>query len=148
MAKKPNAAGDRGAEIGKTVGVYNRKLGIDPVVGWLVAITGKEKGNDYRVTAEKNFIGRSEKMDISIPGDESISRENHAVISFNPKNHKFRLFPGESKGLVYLNDDEVVTPIELNIHDIIEIGQTKLMFIPFCNQNLNWNKFNVEKEQN
>lgn len=138
MAKRPGTAAGKGEESGKTVGIYKRKLGIDPVVGWLVAVEGPERGRDFRITAERNFIGRSEKMDISITGDNSISRDNHAVVSFNPKNRAFRLFPGDSKGLVYLNEDEVVTPVELKSHDIIEIGQTRLMFVPFCNEDFFW----------
>ena len=37
-----------------------------PVVGWLVCIEGPSKGKDYRMIAEKNFIGRSPEMDIRI----------------------------------------------------------------------------------
>ncbi len=138
MAKRPGKTGAQGSEEGKTVGIYKRKLGIEPVVGWLVAITGPEKGHDFRVIAEKNFIGRSEKMDISIPEDESISRESHAVISFSPKNLTFRLFPGDGKGLAYLNGEEVISPVVLNSYDIIEVGQTKLVFIPFCSERFHW----------
>ena len=129
-----------GAEEGRTVGIFRKQLGIDPVVGWLVSIKGSEKGQDYRITSEKNFIGRSQKMDICISGDETISRENHAVISFNPKNNSFRLYPGDSKGLVYLNDEEVITPELLKPFDIIELGQTQLMFVPFCSDRFQWIK--------
>ena len=138
MAKRPGSRGSQGPEAGKTVGVYKKKLGIDPVVGWLVAIEGPELGRDFRITAERNFIGRSEDMDISIAGDEMVSRENHAVVSFNPKNQSFRLFPGDSKGLVYLNDEEVVTPVTLKHTDVIEMGNTKLMFVPFCGEFFQW----------
>ena len=155
MAKKPGTTGgdigvtrpkggSPGAEEGKTVGIFRKKLGIDPVVGWLVSIKGPERGRDYRITSERNFIGRSEKMDICIAEDESISRENHAVVSYNPKNNSFRLFPGDSKGLVYLNDDEVITPEPLKPFDVIELGQTSLMFVPFCGDSFQWE---AEKEE-
>ncbi len=148
MAKRPGKSGSRGGEEGKTVGIYKRKLGIDPVVGWLVAITGPEKGRDFRITAEKNFIGRSEKMDIRIPDDESISRDSHAVVSFNPKNLTFRLFPGESKGLAYLNGEEVIAPVVLKAYDTIEVGQTKLIYIPLCSESFHWDMVKGEGEQN
>ena len=77
-------------------------------------------------------------MDISITGDDSISRENHAVISFNPKNGCFRLLPGESHGMVYLNDEEVYSASELFKGDVIELGQTKLKFVPFCDGGFVW----------
>lgn len=147
MAKRPgsSAAGTPAPGTGgKTVGVFRKKLGIDPVVGWLVAVEGPERGNDYRITAERNFIGRSEKMDISIPGDETISRENHAIISYNPKNNSFRLFPGDSHGLVYLNDEEVITPVEMSDYDLIEIGETRLKFVPFCGEKFRWEEKKTE----
>ncbi len=144
MAKKPEGKADGKAEEkpdfkdGKTVGIFRKKMGMDPVVGWLVAIDGPEKGHDFRITSEKNFIGRSEKMDVSIPGDESVSRENHAIVSYNPRNHTYRLFPGESRGLVYLNEEEVVMPETLKVSDVIGLGQTKLMFVPLCGEHFHW----------
>lgn len=123
---------------GATVGVVRKKMGIDPVVGWLVCVEGAERGRDYRIRTERNFIGRDPKMDICIGGDDAISRENHAIISFNPKKSSFLIMPGEGRGIVYLNDEEVATPTELQAYDTIELGQTKLMFIPFCGEKFKW----------
>jgi hypothetical protein len=114
------------------------KSGVDPVVGWLVCIEGHEKGRDYRIRSERNLIGRATSMDICISSDETISREKHAVISFNPKKGSFLLAPGEGRGLVYLNDDEVSVPVELKPYDVIELGRTKLVFVPFCGERFHW----------
>ncbi len=122
----------------RTIGIYRKKMGIEPVVGWLVCIEGADRGRDFRIISERNFIGRSEKSDIAISGDETISREGHAIISFNPKKNSYRLYPGESRGIVYLNDDEIVGATELKAYDVIELGQTKLMFIPFCGESFQW----------
>ncbi len=132
------SAGESDGKMAKTVGVYKKKLGLEPVVGWLVAVKGPAKGRDFRITSERNYLGRSEKMDISITGDEMISRENHAVISFNPKNSTFRLFAGDSKRLTYLNDEEVIAPELLKPFDRIEIGETLLLFVPFCGESFQW----------
>lgn len=123
---------------GATVGVIRKKMGIDPVVGWLVCIEGAEKGRDYRIRSERNFVGRDAKMDICIGGDDAISRDNHAVISFNPKKNTYLLTPGEGRGIIYLNEEEVATPAELKAYDMIELGQTKLLFVPFCGENFKW----------
>ena len=78
-------------------------------------------------------------MDICISGDETISRENHAMISFNPRNSRFSIAPGSSRGMVYLNNEEVGIPENLESYDLIEIGQCKLLFVRFCNDKFQWN---------
>ncbi|HEX2954297.1 MAG TPA: FHA domain-containing protein [Bacillota bacterium] len=123
-----------GGSESKTVGLLPKQLGIDPVVGWLVCIEGPERGRDYRLRSERNFIGRSERMNVCIATDETISRENHAIVSYNPKNGSFKIIPGDGRGLVYLNGDEVDLPKELRTHDCIELGQTKLLFVPLCGE--------------
>lgn len=125
-------------DAGKTIGIFQKTKGIDPVVGWVVCIEGPAKGKDFRIKTERNFIGRDAGMDIALTEDESVSRENHAIISFNPKNNTFRILPGESRGLVYLNDDEVFAPTELKKGDVIELGATKLKFTPFCDGGFSW----------
>ncbi|KJU87200.1 signal peptide protein [Candidatus Magnetobacterium bavaricum] len=131
---KPGHGPDEGA----TIGVVRKDKGIDPVVGWLVCIDGSERGRDYRIRSEKNFIGRGDNMQICIKGDDTISRENHSIISYNPKTNSFKILPGTGKGLVYLNDDEVDAPRELKPFDEIEIGKTKLKFFPCCGENFKW----------
>jgi len=122
----------------KTVAIVKKKIGFDPVVGWLVCIEGPDKGKDYQIRNERNFIGRAGSMDIAITGDESISRENHAIVSYSPKKQQFRVYPGDSRGLVYLNDEEVITSSHLKLYDVIELGQTKLIFVPLCGENFQW----------
>lgn len=130
--KRPPSAG------GETVAVWQKRLGIDPVVGWLVCIAGPDRGRDYRIHAERNTIGRSPTMDIAITGDPAISRERHAVLSYNPRRHSFRLAPGDGRGMVYLNDEEVDTPTTLAPYDRIELGDTRLLFVPFCGEHFSW----------
>jgi hypothetical protein len=132
----------------KTVGIMKEKLGIDPVVGWLVCIAGKEVGKDYKIKGQINTIGRSEKMDICIKNDNTISYENHARLSYSERNQKFNLIPAESKNVIYLNDNEVFTPTLLNAYDVIDFGETKLMFIPFCSDKFNWNLIKAGEDGN
>ncbi|MCB0354236.1 MAG: FHA domain-containing protein [Bdellovibrionales bacterium] len=125
----------------ETKAVYQKSGTVDPVVGWLVCVKGPSQGRDYRLHSEKNFIGRSTSMDICIAEDESVSREKHAVVSFNPKKRVFKVHPGESRGLVYLNGEEVEAPVELKRKDQIELGETSLMFFPLCSKDFQWEKF-------
>jgi hypothetical protein len=135
---------------GKTMGMYQPAAGAhsggakamvdwsEPVVGWLVCIEGECKGRDFRLHSEKNFVGRDESNDVVISEDTKVSRKNHATVSFNPKRNTFKIYPGDSRGIVYLNDEEVSSVQELNKSDVIELGETKLVFIPFCGPEFGW----------
>jgi len=111
---------------------------VDPVVGWLVCIAGADKGRDWRLHSERNFIGRGPSMDVSIGGDESISRDKHAILSFDPKRSEFWLQPGDSTGLVYLNGEAIYLPHQLRERGTIEIGSTTLVFLPFVSTGFQW----------
>lgn len=126
------------ADVGVTIAMVRKKIGIDPVVGWLVCIEGPEKGRDYRLRSERNSIGRGADMAICISGDEAISRTNHAFISYNPRNVSFRIAPGDGRGMAYLNGEEVDVPMPLKAYDRIELGQTHLIFVPLCSEKFNW----------
>jgi len=114
-----------------------------PVVGWLVCIEGSHFGNDFKLRLGGNFIGRGTNMDVSISGDLSVSRNKHAVVIYEPKNNMFIIQPGESKGLTYLNDKVILAPTEMASNDIIQLGNTKLMFIPCCTDKFTWDSLNA-----
>ena len=112
------------------------KVGTDPVTGWLVCIEGGSRGRDYRIHSGQNFIGRSIAMDVSIEGDETINRENHCVLVYDPKGKTFYL-RGE-KSSVYLNDELMTGVGKLNDHDTIQIGNSKFVFVQFCTGEFSW----------
>jgi len=110
----------------------------DPVVGWLVCLEGPDRGRDFRLHSEKNFIGRSSSMDVAIEGDDTVSREKHGVIIFDPKKLAFWVLPGDASGLVYVNGEIVHSPTQISADDTLEIGQSKLVLVPFCGPKFNW----------
>ena len=111
---------------------------ISHVCGWIVCISGPRQGKGYEIKSGKNFVGRADDMDIQILGDNKISRRNHGVIVFDPKKKETVLLPGDSNGLVYHNDAAVYTPTVLNSYDVIEMGDSKFVFVPFCGENFMW----------
>lgn len=123
---------------GKTVGVFQKKMNLEPVVGWLVCIEGADKGKDFRIWAKNNTVGRSEKMDICIKGDTTISRENHVRLAYDGKHNNFHLIPAENTNNIYLNDEPVYLPTMLKSYDVIELGDSKFVFVPFCNEKFTW----------
>lgn len=132
------------SDAGKTVGVFQRKTGIEPVQGWLVCIEGPDKGRDFRIHAGNNCIGRGEKMDICLKSDATVSRENHARVVFDPKHSKFHLLPADGSNMVYLNDEPVFSPVEMKADDVVEIGKSKLVLVPFCGEKYSWNTDNAD----
>lgn len=127
----------------RTTAYWSKDSKIDPVVGWLACISGPEKGKDYRIVSERNFIGRGEDMDIIIEGDSSISRKNHCSISYNPKQRVFTISTGDANGLVYVNNEALYNPRQLETYDLIEIGISKFIFVNLCGKNFEWNKEKV-----
>ncbi|MGM0501363.1 MAG: FHA domain-containing protein [Bacillota bacterium] len=124
---------------GKTLAYWDGQDGANPVVGWIVCIEGMERGKDYQIKSERNFIGRSEDMHISIAGDQKISRRNHAIISYNPKERNFVMIPGaDTTGIVYINGEAIYSATELAPYDVIEMGKSKFIFIPLCGQHFEW----------
>ena len=112
--------------------------GIIEVRGWLVCLEGAKRGVDFKIRSEKNTIGRGNSNDIKIDFDSSISKGVNAIISYDMRNNKFFIFLGESKNNIYVNDQLLMTPIELKDYDIIEIGSTKMIFRSLCNDQFKW----------
>ena len=126
-------------DTGKTVAVFQKSFSREPVTGWLVCIEGAEKGKDYRIAAKNNSIGRSETADICIK-DQAVSRENHARLSYDGKHNKFYLIPADSTNNIYINDEPIFVPTLLQKGDVIELGESKFIFIPFCDEAFSWQK--------
>lgn len=111
---------------------------VRPVCGWIICIEGAKVGMDYKIHEGKNFVGRGDEMDIQILGDNEINRRNHAIIVYDPKNLNTMILPGDSSGIAYLNDKPVYVPLELNPYDIINLGQSRFLFVPLCGNNFSW----------
>ena len=79
-------------------------------------------------------------MNIQIIGDMSISRKNHCSISYNPKQRMFMITPGEATGLIYVNNEALYDTRELRIYDLIEMGESKFVFVNLCGDFFEWNK--------
>ncbi len=122
----------------KTVSFFSSSIGKEPVVGWLVCTDGEHFGEDFRLKSGRNFIGRGANMDVCIAKDNTVSRERHAIIVYEPRGNLFLIQPGDSKELCYLNDAVVLSPQPINVHDRLLVGKSELMFIPCCTDRFNW----------
>ena len=140
----PAAAAARDLDDSKTVSYYAQSMGSDPVVGWLVCIEGSYFGESFKLKSGRNFIGRSSSMDVALTGDNSVSRERHAVVIYEPKSRIFIAQPGDSRELFYLNDEVVLNNEKLKNYDVLTIGNLKLMLVALCGEHFSWD--DVKKE--
>ena len=79
-------------------------------------------------------------MDVVIMNDNSVSRDKHGILVFDPRRKNFWALPGEASGLVYLNGEVVYSPTQMNPGDLLELGQTKLVLVPFCGEKYAWDE--------
>ena len=95
--------------------------------GWIVSFDLDPMGKDYKIFEGRNFIGSSNKCDISISGDQSIS-SNHSLILC--KKNKLWLRDEMSSNGTFLNNEELEpnqSP-ELSDGDEIKIGNSTFKF--------------------
>ncbi len=88
-----------------------------------------------------NKVGRLASVnDVVVAKDPQISRKEHIVITFEPKQKRFYIQQGEGMGLAYLNDELICGSSILNERDRIEIGASTFIFVPLCGDNFDWNE--------
>ena len=113
----------------------------DWVCGWLVCVKGPNKGRGYVIKEGKNFVGSASSMDIQIIGDKKIEKNNHAVITYDPREKKTILLPADSRGMIYLQGKAIFEPMTLEPYDEVEIGGSAFKYAPFCSTSFAWEEF-------
>jgi pSer/pThr/pTyr-binding forkhead associated (FHA) protein len=99
-----------------------RKL---PVVGWFVALTGQQLGEDFRIREGPNIIGSAADADIVLR-DSAISGK-HASLRY--KDQKFTITDLDSTNGTFLNDrSDPIAREELKDNDVVRIGEVTLKF--------------------
>ena len=111
----------------------------DPPVGWLVIVAGPGRGRAATLGIGNNSIGRDRTERVPLDhGDETISRTNHAVITYDPRGRKFSIQPGGGTNLIYVDDEPVLAPRELEASARLRMGHTVLRFVPLCGADFSW----------
>lgn len=119
---------------------FNEMSYFDPIVGWLVCVDGPNKGQDYRLHAGNNRVGRNPQNDVYLQGDLTVSGEDNCVIGYDNRSGRFFFAAGTGKNMVYVNNEVVFNHVELHAYDIITVGSTNLMFVPLCGEHFSWNQ--------
>ncbi len=132
----PKSYVERQQREGRTIGAFSNRYSLDPVVGWVVCVEGADQGRSYELYARINLIGRGERADVRLL-DMTISKEQ-VKLSYDTKHNQFYLIPGDSTNPTYLNDTPLYIPTPIKAYDLVEVGESKLMFIPFCSDQFSW----------
>ena len=115
-------------------------------VGIVMITKGPGTGEAFAIKTGMSQIGRGEEQAIRLDlGDMAISRENHAAIVYDPKEHTFLLGHGGKSNIVRLNGKPVVTTSDLKDGAEIEIGETRLRFVALCSKKFNWDMAETEE---
>ena len=77
-------------------------------------------------------------MDVVLSADHSISRFKHAAVIYEPRSRQFIVTAGESRELCYLNGEVVLSNMKMEAYDVLNLGSTSLMLVPFCGKRFPW----------
>ena len=112
---------------------------MDPVAGWLVVVKGPGRGGFRPIFVGMNSIGRDPGQRVSLSfGDEAISREEHAFVTYDEESRRFYIQHGGKANLIRIGAQPVLVPTELKANDRIRIGKTTLHFVPCCGAEFTW----------
>lgn len=120
---------------------HSRK-NLGPVAGWLVVVSGPGRGHSLELGYGYNSIGRNPNNEVCLPyQDLTISDMGHAFIAYDNLGHKSYVTHGNGRNMIYLNNTPVLGTVEINAGDSLRIGNTVLVFVPFCSAERNWDTF-------
>lgn len=119
----------------------------DPVVGWLVVVGGPGIGSYRPIFEGNNTIGRGENNRVAIDfGDDAISSDEQAYIRYDGSDRSFLFVPNLAKtNVVSVNAKRPTGAVELNQMDVITMGRTQLVFVPFCGPDFDWSALSEVK---
>lgn len=106
------------------------------VVGWLVGLTGSDRGESFPVRMGRNVMGRDKRADITINDEQASS--HHADLVFRPEEGRYILMDHNSTNGTYVNEAEIEPRRDLTMRDIIRIGAHRFLFIPLCSEGHIW----------
>jgi hypothetical protein len=120
----------------------------DPVVGWLVVIGGPGLGAFRPIYEGNNTVGRAPGQRIPIDfGDDAISAEEQAFLRYDAADRQFLLVPNLAKtNVISVNDAKPTAAVQLSAMDVITMGRTQLVFVPFCGNDFDWSELTELKE--
>lgn len=115
---------------------------VRPVLGWLIAMNGKHKGDAYEIRESLVTIGRDSSENDIVLDDETktVSRKPNCVLRYFDNIRKFRIILDRAANPVFIGKNRLYDQAELNAYDLIQIGNVKLLFLPLCCDRFDWSE--------
>lgn len=142
------------ANIDDILGSYQRDIHTDPpdefavtceagrilgrTVGWLVCIDGNMTGESFILREGDNTIGRAANMDISLSLEPTVSRDRHAILSYDTLRNSYVLHSSGQQEHILCNNKAIQNRRTLNDRDVITLGNCSLLFIALCDAHFRW----------
>ena len=128
--------------------VSRAKFHQDPVVGWLVVVGGPGLGAHRSIYEGNNTVGRATTQRVAIDfGDDTISAEEQAYIRYDSADRSFLFVPNMAKtNVVQVNDKKPTGAVALQAMDVITMGRTQVVFVPFCGPDFDWAELSDVRE--
>lgn len=93
------------------------------VVGWVVIMSGEQKGKDFRLFPGRNVVGTSADCDIVLT--DAYLSSKHCAVRY--EDEQYSMVDLDSTNGTYVNGKKT-SKIELIDNDIIRLGKTELKF--------------------
>ena len=115
----------------------------EPVVGWLVCISGENRGEAYTLRTRHNSI--SSKLGTLVVSKTQISARRLMLV-YDETDRTFLLEVSSDMETVLVNERQVNRLEVLVNRDKIQIGQIQFVFIAFCGEEFTWDENGREQE--
>jgi hypothetical protein len=92
---------------------------------WILVESGRRAGRQLMLSKDETTIGRAEKCDLGLFGDNAIEKLHARILL---KNNRYLLDDAETPGGTFLNNVRVSRPTPLKDGDAIRVGSCVLRF--------------------
>lgn len=109
----------------------------NPVVGWLAIIAGPGRGEILPLGYGVNDMGRGAGARVRLDfGDATVTPDQQAAIIYTARSRRFYLQSVTAE--TRLNGHLVRESVELTGGELLQLGQTRLRFVPLCGLDFDW----------
>jgi len=99
------------------------------VIGRLTVIEGPGTDKSVKVYSGTNQVGRGDDQRVQLNfGDDTISRHQHAIITYDSKLLEARIYDGGKPGGLWVNGARVSESQTIKYGDNIKLGETTFRF--------------------